>query len=178
MRCVNLVSRSFRQFYIDLVFYEIAMAKTTRRRDIRKIFNSSYLGLKHIQVSLCNLTVAQTRERLLDKARTTISANSRLRIDSSASLLDELDLLSFESACQEYAVKVQTIALSPDQKSSKVQFRETLLSRNGLPEIIANNKGKRSVYYLFNIIFCLYEIKFQMSNSFIIIQTIFNFQLF
>ena len=122
------------------------MAKTTRRRDIRKIFNSSYLGLKHIQVSLCNLTVAQTRVRLLDKARTTISANSRLRIDSWASLLDELNLnrlLSFESAYQEYAGKVQTIALLPDQKSSKVQFRETLLSRNGLPVIIANNKGKR-----------------------------------
>ena len=144
------------------------MAKTTRSRDIRKIFNSSYLGLKHIQVSLCNLTVAQTRERLLDKARTTISANSRLRIDSWASFLDELDLnriLLFESAYQEYAAKVQTIALSPDQKSSKVQFRETLLSRNGLPVIIANNKGIRSIYYLFNIIFSLFfSLRDKISN--------------
>ena len=105
----NMVLRRFRQFYIDFVFYGIAMAKTTRRRDIRKIFNSSYLGLKHIQVSLCNLTVAQTLERLLDKAQTTISANSRLKIDSWACLLCELDLnrvLLFESAYQEYAAKV------------------------------------------------------------------------
>ena len=126
------------------------MASSTRSRDVRRIFNSNSLGLKHIQVSLCNLTVAQTRERLLDQARTTISESSRLRINSWASLLDELSvnrLLSFESAYHEYAAKVRTIALSPNQKSAKVQFRETLLSRKGLPVVITHNKGKRSVYF-------------------------------
>lgn len=122
------------------------MAPTTRRRDVRRNFNSNSLGLKNIEVSLCNLTASQVRELLLEKSQSTISESSRYRIESWVSLLDELSVnpcLTFEAAYQEYAAKVRTIAHSKDQKSARVQFRETLLSKGGLPVIIAHAKGQR-----------------------------------
>lgn len=103
-------------------------------------------GFKNIEVSVCNMTVTQAREMLLEKSRSTISELSRTRIDSWISLLDELSVnpcLPFEAAYQEYAAKISTVALSQDQKSARVVFRHTLLSKSGLPVIIAHAKGQR-----------------------------------
>ena len=118
----------------------------TRGRDVRRNFNSAFLGFKNIEVSVCNMTVTQAREMLLEKSRSTISELSRTRIDSWISLLDELSInpcLPFEAAYQEYAAKISTVALSQDQKSARVVFRHTLLSKSGLPVIIAHAKGQR-----------------------------------
>lgn len=122
------------------------MAPTSRGRDVRRNFNSVSLGLKNIEVSVCNMTVNQARELLLEKLQSTISELSRTRIDSWLGLLDELSVnpcLTFEAAYQEYAAKVRTVALSQDQKSARVVFRHTLLSKSGLPVIIAHAHGQR-----------------------------------
>ena len=118
---------------------------TSRGRDLRRIFKSEILKFKHVQVSLCNQTTAEAREKLMERARITSSDQSRARIESLASLLDELIVnpcLPFESAYEEYAAMLDSVALSKNQKSA-IQFRESLLSRYGLPIIILENRGKR-----------------------------------
>lgn len=121
--------------------------KTTRRtRDLRRIFNSEILKLKHVEVSLCNQTTAEAREKLIERARITSSDQSRARIESLASLLDELIVnpcLPFRSEFEEYAAMLDSVAQSKDQKSARVQFRESLLPRNGLPVIILEHRGKK-----------------------------------
>jgi hypothetical protein len=123
-------------------------AKGTRRRDLRRVFNSEILKFKHVQVSLCNRTSAEAKEELMERARNTSSDLSRARIEALASLLDELIVnpcLPFERAYEEYAAMLDSVAQSKDQKSARVQFRESLLSRNGLPVIILENRGNRYI---------------------------------
>ena len=129
---------------VNLKFQDLTSRGRTRGRDLRRIFNSEIF--KHVQVSLCNQTTAEAREKLMERARITSSDQSRARIESLPSLLDELIVkpcLQFESAYEEYAAMLDSVALSKNQKSARVQFRESLLSRNGLPVIILENRGKR-----------------------------------
>ena len=96
---------------VNLKFQDL----TSRGRDLRRIFNSEILKFKHVQVSLCNQTTAEAREKLMERARITSSDQSRARIESLASLLDELIVnpcLPFESAYEEYAAMLDSAALS------------------------------------------------------------------
>lgn len=82
----------------------------------------------------------------MERARITSSDLWCARIEALASLLNELIInlcFPFESAYEEYAAMLDSVAQSKDQKCARVQFRESLLSRNGLPVIILENGGNR-----------------------------------
>lgn len=102
--------------------------------------------LKHIHVSLQQKTAVETHESIKSSIRSSISDASKARLAALSSLLDELivhKVLPFDIAFDEYSAKVPSVANSNDQKSAKVQFRHLLLSPNGIPVIILQNRGKR-----------------------------------
>ena len=102
--------------------------------------------LKHIHVSLQEKTAVETHKSIKSSIRSSISDASKARLAALSSLLDELivhKVLPFAVAFDEYSAKVPSVANSNNQKSAKVQFRHLLLSPNGIPVIILQNRGKR-----------------------------------
>lgn len=102
--------------------------------------------LKHIYVPLQKKTAVETHESIKSSIRSSISDASKARLAALSSLLDELivhKVLPFDVSFDEYSAKVPSVANSNDQKSAKVQFRHLLLSPNGIPVIILQNRGKR-----------------------------------
>ena len=67
------------------------------------------------------------------------------------SLLDELvafNCISFQEAFDQFAGKVPPIACKPDKKEARGQFKEKILSKNGLPVLFLNNGGHTFILLL------------------------------
>lgn len=112
-------------------------------------FNCSF-GLKNVSVSLCNKT-ADERHTELKEAIEQSHECSRERLIALYSLLDELvavNCISFQEAFDQFAGKVPSIARKPDKKEARRQFKEKILSKNGLPVLFLNNGGHTFIQLL------------------------------
>ena len=97
-------------------------------------FNCSF-GLKNISFSLCNKTADERHAELKEAIEQSYEC-SRERLIALYSLLDELvafNCISFQEAFDQFAGKVPPIACKPDKKEARGQFKEKILSKNGLP---------------------------------------------
>ena len=97
-------------------------------------------GLPLVHISECNKTVSEARSALKERIFRSISASKVESYSSLLCLLDELTIrpcLPFHAAFEEYASKVASVAkTSGDVKSARVQFRDLVLQKDGLPVII------------------------------------------
>lgn len=67
------------------------------------------------------------------------------------SLLDELvafNCISFQEAFDQFAGKFPPITCKPDKKEARGQFKEKILSKNGLPVLFLNNGGRTIILSL------------------------------
>lgn len=106
-------------------------------------FNCSF-GLKNIRFSLCNKTADQRHAELKEAIEQSYEC-SRERLIALYSLLDELvafNCISYQEAFDQFAGKVPPIACKPDKKEARGQFKEKILSKNGLPVLFLNNGGR------------------------------------
>lgn len=112
-------------------------------------FNCSF-GLKNVIVSLCNKTADERHTELKEAIEQSYEC-SRERLIALYSLLDELvavNCISFQEAFDQYAGKVPSIACKLDKKEARRQFKQKILSRNGLPVLFLNNGGHTFIQLL------------------------------
>ncbi len=92
------------------------------------------------------MTAAECKNKIQQSIESSISESSVKKLTALSSLLDELSIhkiLPFDVAYEEYVAKVPSIANSTNQKSARVQFRNLILSKKGIPVVIVQNPGKR-----------------------------------
>ena len=97
-------------------------------------FNCSF-GLKNVIVSLCNKTADERHSELKEAIEQSYECSLE-RLIVLYSLLDELvavHCISFQEAFEQFAGKVPVIACKSDKKEARGQFKEKMLSKNGLP---------------------------------------------
>ena len=90
-----------------------------------------------MRISECNKTVSEARSALKEKISRSISASKVESYSPLLCLLDELTIrpcLPFHAVFEEYASKVAKT--SGDVKSTRAQFRDLVLQKDGLPVII------------------------------------------
>lgn len=109
----------------------IAHANRTKQRN-------SYLskGLARSRISECNKTISEARENLQERMSRSTSASNVSSYSSLLCLLDELTLkrcMPLHVAFDEYAAKLEK---TNKNHSARVQFRDLLLQKNGLPVVI------------------------------------------
>lgn len=109
----------------------IAHANRTKQRN-------SYLskGLARSRISECNKTISEARENLQERISRSTSASNVSSYSSLLCLLDELTLkrcMPLHVAFDEYAAKLEK---TNKNHSARVQFRDLLLQKNGLPVVI------------------------------------------
>lgn len=109
----------------------IAHANRTKQRN-------SYLskGLARSCISECNKTISEARENLQERISRSTSASNVSSYSSLLCLLDELTLkrcMPLHVAFDEYAAKLEK---TNKNHSARVQFRDLLLQKNGLPVVI------------------------------------------
>lgn len=112
-------------------------------------FNCSF-GLKNVIVSLSN-KMADERQTELKEAIEQSYECSRERLIALYSLLFELvaiHCISFQEAFDQFAGKVPVIACKPGKKEARRQFKEKILSKNGLPVLFLNNGGHTFIQLL------------------------------
>ena len=144
------------------------MAASSCEREIRKDFLNA-AGLKNIKLSLSNKSVEETRQFLQEKIRNSTIASNKLRFTSLLCLLDELLIFGYRPlrvAFDEYIAKISTVTFrsTKDRKYSRKLFRNTILSKTGLPVVIIDIRDKHYLLLLqrpldnFNVCRCLDEI--------------------
>lgn len=109
------------------------------------------MSLKHFQLSHNSVTVAECQNKIGQSIESSISESSIKKLTALSCLLDELSIhkiLPFDVSYEEYAAKVPSIANSTNQKSARVQFRNLILSKKGIPVVIVHNQGKRYLQIL------------------------------
>lgn len=90
-------------------------------------------------ISECNKSIHEARLALIEKISRSTSASKVESYSSLLCLLDELTIrscLPFHAAFEEYAANVASVAKTVDVKSARVQFRDLILQKDGLPVII------------------------------------------
>lgn len=125
------------------------MEKTSRGKRPYVNFNCS-VGLKNVSVSLCNKTADERHAELKEAIEQNYEC-SRERLIALNSLLDELvavNCISFQEAFDQFAGKVPSIACKPEKKEARRQFKEKILSKNGLPVLFLNNGGHTFILLL------------------------------
>ena len=144
------------------------MAASSCEREIRKDFLNA-AGLRNIKLSLCNKSVEETRQFLQEKIRNYTIASNKLRFTSLLCLLDELLIFGYRSlhvAFDEYVAKISTVTFrsTKDRQYSRKLFRNTILSKTGLPVVIIDVRDKHYLLLLqrpldnLNVCRCLDEI--------------------
>ena len=123
--------------------------------------NTSF-AFKHVIVSMCNKTV-EVRQNELKATLDQGSVSVQDSLVALSSVLDELvaapnKCMPFIELFYEYAGKVPHIACMPNKKDARRQFKDRILSKNGLPIMFLNNRGHTYVMLLDlplnNIAFC------------------------
>ena len=111
-----------------------SLEKSSRGKRPYVDFNCSF-GLKNVSVSLCNKTADERHAELKEAIEQSYEC-SRERLIALYSLLDELvavNCISLQEAFDQFAGKVPSMACKPDEKEARRQFKEKILSKNGLP---------------------------------------------
>lgn len=114
-----------------------------------KDFNESH-NFKYVIISLCNKT-ADGRHSEFKKAMKESYELTREQLIVLSCLLDELianNCISFQETFDHYAGKIPSLAFRPDKKEARWQFKEKILSKNGLPVLFLNNGGRTFVMLL------------------------------
>lgn len=126
-----------------------SLEKSSRGKRPYVDFNCTF-GLKNVSVSLCNKTADERHAELKEAIEQSYEC-SRERLIALYSLLDELvafNCISFQEAFDQFAGKVPSIACKPDKKEARRQFKEKILSKNGLPVLCLNNGGHTFILLL------------------------------
>ena len=117
-----------------------AHASRTKQRN-------SYLskGLARLRISECNKTISEARENLQERIARSTSASNVSSYSSLLCLLDELTLkrcMPFHVTFDDYAAKLED---RNNNHSARVQFKDLLLQKNGLPVVIISVKNEQYV---------------------------------
>ena len=113
--------------------------------------NASF-AFRHVAVSLCNKT-AEVRQNELKVSIDERSGSVQDSMVALSSVLDELianpnKCMPFNEAFYEYAGKLPNIACMPNKKEARRQFKDRILSKNGLPILFLNDGGNTYVMLL------------------------------
>ena len=109
---------------------------------------SQEFGFKHILISFCNKTAVERQAELHTKVIEESCEDKRQRLVAFSSLLHELialSCMSFQEAFEEYIGKIPSLACKTDKHDIRSQFKDKILSKNGLPVLYLENNGSSFV---------------------------------
>ena len=112
----------------------IANASRTKLRN-------SYIsrGLSRLRISEYNKTISEARKNLLERLSRSTSASNVSSWSSLLCLLDELTLkrcMPFHVVFDEYVAKAKVVEKTNNDHCARMQFRDLLLRKTGLPVVI------------------------------------------